>query len=176
MFTEIEGKWRLSSHEHVAQLRSALRELGAERIGLEREVNELFDRPRGGLKRTGRLLRLRMVNGEATGRLTFKGRATRAAGLKSREELETSVADAGVLRMIVERLGFHLTLTYFKVRETWRFGSVDVALDELPFGLFCEIEGPEDEILAVANALHLTEIEPRGYPALMEEYLASTSG
>src|SRR5687767_4564554 len=97
----------------------------------------------------------------------------RAGGIKSREELEVNVDDPDTMRTIFARLGFALTLEYPKVRETWRLGTVEIALDKLPFGLYGEIEGPLDDIRSVADALGLKDPEPLGYPSLMRRSQAN---
>jgi hypothetical protein len=49
---------------------------------------------------------------------------------------------------------------------------VEVVLDELPFGLYMEIEGTSDAIEKAQKKLGLKELEfePRGYPRLTIKY------
>jgi len=173
--TETEGKWRLAGDEALDHLRVRLRELGAEWERREQELNQLFDLPGGELERNERVLRLRVIDGGAGGRLTVKGPATHGEGIKVREELEVSVDDAETTRTILDRLGYAPTVEYPKSRETWRLGSLEIALDELPFGTFCEIEGPHADILEAARALELQDPEPKSYPTLMVRHLAEAN-
>ncbi len=146
---EIEVKLRL---EDVAAVRAALRGLGA-RLTRERhfEDNVLFDDAAGSLRSQGSLLRLRRVG--SAGLLTFKGPREIIAGLKSREERETGVADPDVLHVILARLGFQPVFRYQKYRESWSHRGQAIEVDETPIGAFLEIEGDREGIGAVAAEL-----------------------
>ena len=61
-------------------------------------------------------------------------------------------------------------MVYEKRRTRWKIGKAEVALDELPFGLFMEIEGTEKEIARVEKLL-----EAEALPAVMETYPALTA-
>ena len=52
--------------------------------------------------------------------------------------------------------------------DAWLVGGAEVVLDELPFGLFVEIEGDEPRILEVEKLLGLdaAEAEHASYPEL----------
>jgi adenylate cyclase class 2 len=93
-------------------------------------------------------------------------------GSKRKIEYETNVSDVDAAEHIIERLGYRLTAVYEKRRKYWRLGDVEVVLDELPFGLYMELEGTEDAIAKVARKLGLKDIEyePRGYPRLTIKY------
>lgn len=117
------------------------------------EENVVLDDASGQLRSSGRLLRLRRYGDTFT--LTFKGPATFAAGVKSRQELETEVEDGGKALALLDALGFAPIRRYEKRRETWRLGEVTVALDETPLGSFVELEGPVEAVLVGAAALGL---------------------
>jgi adenylate cyclase class IV len=93
--------------------------------------------------------------------------------IKRRVELETAVENVALMRAVLEALGYAPTIHYAKQRETWHLDGLEVALDELDFGHFCEIEGTPEAIARVAAALGLPPeaAEPAGYPALMARYL-----
>ncbi len=135
-------------------VRRRLRERGA---ALEKprheESNDLYDDSEGRLAAAGCALRVRRVPGEAL--LTFKGPPRFEQGVKSREERETTVADAAVIGAILERLGFRRTFRYEKRREEWRLADCAVALDETPIGDFVEIEGDPAAIRRAVAALEL---------------------
>jgi predicted adenylyl cyclase CyaB len=173
---EVELKFRLADAGEQERLRGELQRLGAQRIGTEQEENLMFDDREGRLVDAGSILRVRMLDGGPKAKLTFKGVARYEGGVKSRREIEVAVADGGQMRAVLEALGYEVGLTYDKQRETWRMGGVEVALDTLVFGHFCEIEGPEGEIRELARELGLDEsrAEAEGYPALMARYARET--
>ena len=147
---EAELKFRTSQAEH-ASLRNRLREQGATMVGAYDEENIRF-RPVRGQQVT---LRLRILDGGPAGILTVKGRARFHRRVKIREETQVEVADARIARQLLELLGHRVAVTYHKHRETWRIAGIDVTLDTLDFGSFCEVEGPLEEIEALARRLGL---------------------
>lgn len=163
MGTEIEKKYRIGSEE-AARLRGRLRAVGAEARGEEFEENTLYAGP--GLERGNRVLRLRRVAGRAV--FTFKESMANSSGIKRRREDETTVGDPDALAAILNALGYAPTVVYEKRRETWRAAGVEVVIDELPFGLFVEIEGEEEAILEAERLLELggAATEPTSYPQL----------
>jgi adenylate cyclase class 2 len=118
------------------------------------EHNISYDNAWGGLLRKAQLLRLRQ---DQVARLTFKGLPREAvqSEAKVREELEIEVSDFATAAVILERIGFEQRQTYEKYRETFIFGGVEIVLDELPFGNFVELEGPEEDIRKTADLLQL---------------------
>ena len=170
---EAETKYRLDSAAAHERLRARLQALGARQVGRERERNVLFDQADGALRRADRVLRLRELDGGPGGRLTFKGPAAFDGGVKRRVELEVAVSDCAVTRALLEALGYAPGLEYPKDRETWHLDGVEVALDLLPFGVYCEVEGPAEAVPALAERLGLTrdQVEPAGYPTLMARHL-----
>jgi adenylate cyclase class 2 len=167
MGTEIEKKYRVTSEE-AASLRGRLRAAGAEAHGEEFEENTLYAGP--GIERGNRVLRLRRIEGGRSV-FTFKESLAGAGGIKRRREDETEVTDPDALAAILGALGYTPAAIYEKRRETWRVAGVEVVLDELPFGLFVEIEGTEESILEAEHLLELgaTRAEPKSYPQLTLE-------
>lgn len=148
---EIEVKFYLSNpRAFLARLEAA----GAERVQ-ERlfEVNLRFDTPDGSLSRAQRVLRLRQDN---RARLTYKGAAAMGDAVSDRQEIEFEVSDFDAARRLLEALGYQVFVCYEKWRTTYRFNSVEIVVDEMPFGDFCEIEGPdEDSLRRAADRLGL---------------------
>ena len=74
--------------------------------------------------------------------------------------------------MILEALGFKPVLVYEKRRHTWSLGETEVVIDELPFGLFMEIEGSEPEIEAAERTLGIEGLpsEHETYPQLTDKH------
>ena len=146
---EIEVKLRVRER---AVAREALRRAGAELIHARHfEDNVLLDDAMGSLRARGCVLRLRRT--PEGGLLTFKGPRLVEAGVKSREEWQTPVADPRALDEILTRLGYRPTFRYQKYRESFRLHDQGVELDETPIGTFLEVEGDLQGIAAVAAEL-----------------------
>ena len=132
---------------------------------LEHEENTIY---RGGvLERPGCALRLRRVNGRAI--LTFKQRRPSRSAIKYQQEHEVPVSDAEAMAAILAELNFRPGLVYEKRRTRWQVGSAKVVIDELPFGLFMEIEASVKEIKRVEKLLGADK-----FPAVMETYPSLT--
>lgn len=116
------------------------------------ESNTLVDTADGVLRQNGQILRLREYAGQAI--LTYKG-ASIPGKHKSREELETVVGSAAVLRQMLQRLGYEPTFRYEKYRAVYsRPGDPGLlTVDETPIGPFLELEGEADWIDQVADEL-----------------------
>jgi len=159
---EIEKKYRLTK-ERCRAIEDRLRAIGAEPRPIEFEENTLY---RGGrIDFGGCALRLRRVNNRAI--LTFKRRFPTASAIKHQQEDETQVADPKATDAILRALGFQPALIYEKRRTRWKVGAAEVTIDELPFGLFMEIEAPEKEIERVEQLLDIGNLQ-----AVMETYPA----
>ena len=167
MAIETEKKYRLG-HKRLDEITQKLVDLGATYV---KEVFEVNYQHRGGdMDERGATLRLRKI-GDFTV-LTYKERVKSENGAKRKIEFETSVSDVEATEGIIERLGYRLTAVYEKRRKYWHFDDVEIVLDELPFGLYMEIEGSDEAIEKAAKKLGLKEIElePRGYPRLTIKY------
>ena len=164
---EIEKKYRLSEQQRVALARR-LPEIGAKLEGEEFEENVLYDG--AGLKGRNCVLRLRRIDGRAI--LTYKERLQSSSATKHQREEETAVQDADAIHTILEALGYRPKAIYEKKRQTWRLGAVEIVLDKLPFGLFMEIEGSEEEIEATEESLAIEDLqaELQTYPQLTLEH------
>jgi adenylate cyclase, class 2 len=167
MGIEVEKKYRLTG-ESRASLVERLGEGGATPEGEEFEENTLYA---GGQLDAGRqVLRLRRVGSRAV--LTFKERGASSTAHKRYREDETSVGDAAAMADILSALGYSPALVYEKRRATWQWRGAEIVLDELPFGLFVEIEGEESVIDEVERLLGLSEAdaEPATYPELARRH------
>lgn len=167
MGIEIEKKYRLTDAERV-RVQERLRAVGAERVCEEFEENTLY--AGGNLAERNRILRLRRVGERAI--LTYKERFPSTSAIKRQREDETRVENGEAMSLILDALGFRPALVYEKRRETWKIGSVEVVLDELPFGFFMEIEGEESAIMETEKLLSLEAVEAVGesYPQLTQQH------
>ena len=167
MATEIEKKFVLSNDQRERILAN-LQELGAEYKGEDFEENTIY---KGGiLDEKLAVLRVRKIADKTI--LTYKERIPGDLPVKQQTEYETIVENAEEAEKIIENLGFTKALVYEKRRKKWRFRDVEVVLDELPFGLYMEIEGSltaiaEAEMMLDAENL---EIEYETYPHLTQRF------
>jgi adenylate cyclase class 2 len=133
--------------------RTRLTALGARSLGRSHERNIRFEDEGRSLIRRKCLLRLRQDR-KAT--LTFKlPLADADPAFKQLVELETEVGDFDAMQRILGALGYHPEQTYEKWRETLVLEQTTFCLDALPFGVFLELEGPRDAIIAAAGRLDL---------------------
>ncbi len=157
---ETEKKYRLTEEQRRA-IEDRLRALGAQSLPLEFEENTLYQG--GRIDFGGCALRLRRVNGRAL--LTYKQRLPGESPIKHQLENECEVGDADSMNAILQALGLQPGLVYEKRRTRWHVDDAKVAIDELPFGLFMEIEADEEEISRVEKLLNASDL-----PAVVETY------
>lgn len=135
---EIEVKfyiWDLNTME------VRLQELGAKKVQPRtHEYNLRFDTPAGELVQQNQVLRLRK---DTADRVTFKGPGVVQEGVYHRKEIEFEVSDFNAAQAFLEALGYQVSMIYEKFRTVYALGEVLVTLDEMPFGNFIEIEGPD---------------------------------
>ena len=170
---EVEKKYRLTPKQQV-EVRERLPEIGAQCEGKEFEENTLYTGEAIELEQI--VLRLRRVGDRAL--LTYKQRVGERTDIKQQLELETEVSNPEALEFILEALGFFPAAVYEKRRETWRLGATEIVIDELPFGLFMEIEGEEQAIREIESKLGIQglEAEPLTYPRLTRQHGVNVAG
>ncbi len=157
---EIEKKYRLTKAQR-GMVERRLRALKASSRPVEHEENTLY---RGGRIELGSCaLRLRRVGARSI--LTFKQRLPSKSPIKHQQEEETEVANPDAMHAILTALGFRPALVYEKRRTRWQLDRAEIVIDELPFGLFMEIEASEKEIARVEVQLEIEDL-----PAVMETY------
>lgn len=148
---ELEVKFYIPE---LAVIQARLEALGAQ-LSQPRvhETNLRFDTPAGELTHSYRVLRLRQ---DAKARLTYKGPGEEQDGVRARLELEFTVSDFDLARRLLEALGYEISVMYEKYRATYDLNGVLITLDEMPYGNFIEIEGPDGaSIHQLADELHL---------------------
>ena len=148
LMIEREVKLRFDSPE---QARAAILATGATPLRCRRlQEDALLDTEDESLRRRQCALRIRTESGKSL--LTFKG-PLQPGAMKLRDELETVISDGEVLQNVFEELGLHVWFRYEKYREEYAAEDVTIALDETPVGTFVEIEGGEQGILVMTEAL-----------------------
>jgi adenylate cyclase class 2 len=163
MPTEIEKKYRLTPAQRL-RVEQSLKESPAVFISEDFEENTLY--AGGTLDEHHSVLRVRRTRQGAV--LTFKTGVDTDSGIKQRREEESRVDNAEAIESILEAVGFNRRMVYEKRRLTWNFESVEVVIDELPFGNYMEIEGPVEGIVQAEKRLRLEdlEVEHFSYPKL----------
>lgn len=164
---EIEKKYRLTE-DRRAEIMAALDELGAVFESDDEEENTIY----GGdvLAEAGAIIRIRITGTRSL--LTYKRRVENASDVKQQIEFETEISDADATSKIVRELGLVPRFVYEKRRRSWQFRSVEVVIDELPFGLFMEIEGPLTAIREAEILLDIEDLETENetYPRLTARF------
>jgi adenylate cyclase class 2 len=144
---EQEVKFYLADRSSFEQ---RLRRMGAEQVHPRTfESNLRFDTADGALLRARQVLRLRQ---DEVVRLTYKGPAMPGQEVSVRAEIEFEVSSFANARAFLEALGYRVSVEYEKYRTTYNLANVEVVLDELPFGDFAEIEGPDGPAIQAAAA------------------------
>jgi adenylate cyclase class 2 len=122
------------------------------------EANIRFDTSDGMLTRQGKVLRLRKAG---TVILTFKQpdpSGPTGEPAPARRLLETALVVDNLEKTahLLQTLGFRPIVRYEKYREVFRWKSILLMFDQLPFGDFLELEGLDlDELRQTAKQLDL---------------------
>lgn len=108
------------------------------------EMNWRFDRPDRSLTLAHQVLRLRQ---DERIRLTFKGPARLDQAVSLRDEIEFEVNDLEAAKKFLLALGYEVSIRYEKFRTTYDLDGAEIAIDEMPFGFFTEIEASEVDLI-----------------------------
>jgi len=148
--SEIEVKIEVADAGDAAR---RLIEAGAREVSpRELEDNVLLDWDDARLSRAGKILRVRRMGTKSV--LTVKSPFENApTAYKIRRETEVQVSDARTLLHALEDVGFRPVWRYQKWRRTLSLEGVTIVVDELPFGVYLEIEGEPAAIDRVARLL-----------------------
>ncbi len=135
----------------------------------QHETNLRFDTPDGELAAGYRVVRLRQ---DDLARLTFKGPSQYDEGVRRRQEIEFVVSDFAAAQAFLEALGYIVSMLYEKYRTTYELDGVHITLDEMPYGTFIEIEGPDTASIRSVNTrlgLDWERRVPDSYTVLFEK-------
>jgi adenylate cyclase, class 2 len=111
-----------------------------------------MDTPNLDLEKRGTFLRVRTGGKDI---VTLKKKIKSTGEVFERQELETEVKDPELLADIFADLGFGKRYIMEKYRIDYEYKNTKISLDELPFGVFVEIEGEPENIKGVAEELKL---------------------
>jgi len=148
---EVEVKFYINNlHALEQKLKQRKGELIQQRV---HEINYRYDLPDGSLTKNQRVLRLRQDQHAV---LTYKGPAQPGQTVSVRKEIEIEVSSFSSTKSILEALGYQVSMIYEKQRTTYLLRNIHVTLDEMPYGNFIELEGPDAaSIQAMAGELGL---------------------
>ena len=163
MAIEIEKKYKLTAGQ-FADLAHTLADAGAEYVSEEFEVNTIYVSDR--LTADASIIRIRTTPHRSI--LTFKQRLDNSSETKQQLEIESEISDPKAVAGILTYLDLTPRLLYEKRRKTYRLKEVEIVLDELPFGLFAEVEGDLMSIKEAEMILGIEdlEVEHETYPRL----------
>jgi len=133
------------------------------------ELNLRYDTKDGELARTGQVLRLRK---DVQAVLTYKGPGRLRQDVSVRQEIEFTTSDFVAASHFLEALGYQVAIIYEKYRTTYQIGPTEIVLDEMPFGNFAEIEGPDPasiRALAIKLGLNWEARRTESYLALFKK-------
>lgn len=167
MAIETEKKFRLQPKQ-FKKIAKRLEKLGA--VFRDETFEENYLHRGGVLDGRDAVLRLRKTDKRNT--LTYKESLPSRGDVKHKTEFETEVSDVDATEEIIRTLGYRLSVVYEKRRRTWHLDNVEIVLDELPFGLYMEIEGTKRAIAIAERKLDIKDLIPenRGYPRLTIRY------
>lgn len=134
---EIEAKFFVVNLKEIEQTLIGLGATLSQARVFERNLR--FDEGDGRLRKLRHVLRLRQ---DTHNILTFKGAAEVGKEVSIRQEIEVQVDDFDTTLRLLQALGFEVVMQYEKYRTTYIYKKTLVVLDELPYGHFVEIEGP----------------------------------
>jgi adenylate cyclase, class 2 len=162
---ESEIKIKLSLKE-VEKTISILKKLKAKIEFCAKQITYRFDTKDKKLENQKIFLRTR--TGEVN-TLTLKRRSKNfTKNIKSREELEIDLGkqkNISVLNKILSILGYKHKTIMEKYRYQWDLDNCKIAIDELPFGFFIEIEGNPKVLFLLKDKIGLKKL-----PSLTETY------
>lgn len=169
---EIEVKFLISD---LPALLEKIKDLGGVELRPRvYEVNLRFDTRDMQLRDRAQVLRLRQDDQAI---LTFKSPGQIVDGVITRTEYEVVVSDFQSTHSILEALGFLVFMTYEKYRQNFQLNQLVASVDEMPYGIFIELEGSSSEHVRATAALLGLDWEQRinlSYTALLSIYNQNT--
>jgi len=154
----------------LQSLEARLRSLGAQLTQPRTfEQNLRFDTPDKELAKGSKVLRLRR---DLQARLTFKGPSEDVDGVRVRKEIEFVLADFQAAQQLLLELGYLVSMQYDKYRAVYDLLGVQISLDELPYGNFLEVEGPDPATIHTISTMLGLNWEarvPESYTVLFEQ-------
>lgn len=149
----------------VAACVARLEQAGAEETFSGRMLDLRYDTAERSLAAVDQVLRLRVFESDATesAHLDWKGRTQIDAGLKTREELTTRIADVAGLTAILHALGYLVTREIDREVRMYRIADAVVRFERYPrMDDLVEVEGPP---AAIESAISILGIDRGAFTA-----------
>lgn len=119
-------------------------------LNKSKEKTIRFDKSNHELENNGIFLRVRSGSKNT---ITLKEKIGDDKDVRARKETEFEIEDVNQMAYILEKLGFDYSKTMEKYRINLNYKNTKLSIDELPFGIFLEIEGEEKQISSIAAEL-----------------------
>lgn len=117
---------------------------------LERTIR--VDKPGWELSNAGTFIRLRSGFKNT---LTLKEARKKESEVSERMEIEVEIDDVGLCQKLLQEIGLTESLIMEKYRMLWKIKDTLITIDELPFGIYAEIEGSIQSIKVISELLGL---------------------
>lgn len=165
-YIEKEIKFKI---ENLTKLIEDLKKHKAKLLNKSKEKTIRLDTLGRDLEKKGIFLRVRAGSKNT---ITLKEKVGDNKEVRSRKETEFEIQDVEAMAYILERLGFNFPRVMEKYRVNLRYKGTRLSIDELFFGFYLEIEGPEDKIEVVARELSFNPEEKilATYWDILEEF------
>lgn len=153
MSHEIEIKLKVNDIDKEIQ---KIQNLGAILIhDFEFEDNVIFDLTDQSLKKKGTVLRIRKYGNKYT--VTLKEKVPGESRYKELSEVEMEVENPDTLKLMFQKIGFHVVYRYQKYRAEYKWRNLHIYCDKTPIGNFLELEGKKEEIDEAALQLEYNQ-------------------
>lgn len=130
-----------------------LRIKGAVHMGDTMETTYRYDTPDLSLEKQGVFLRLR--SGFSNTLTVKKKMKDSNTNYRVRDDVTLEIDNINKAREIVKTLGYTHERIMEKYRVEWRYKRTKITIDELPFGIYSEIVGEQEQIKTVCKDLGL---------------------
>lgn len=167
---ELEIKFLINSNKISEIKNKILKIFGVVYKNRAYEKTIMFDNSDKSMQKEDARLRVRQIieqenNEDKKSKIEFsyKRRIKASGGVKQEEEIELEFkTDIDSFFQILNKMGYKITTSYERYRETYLADNIKITLDEFPFGHILEIEGDEFGINKICEILDLDK--NKSYP------------
>lgn len=145
--TEKELKFLVTDLEELVK---SLLKNGAEVLNRSKEKTIRLDTADMTLEKRGVFIRVRAGSKNT---ITLKEKIGEDTTVRQRKETEFEIEDVDKMAYILEKIGLNYVRIMEKYRLNLKYKGAVLSIDEMPFGLYLEIEGEEEQINNIAVEL-----------------------